>query len=174
MIIYKNHTEVSVANLVINLATTKYFFALKKAPSLSLFINFFTKSLILNCNDSSTETSGKTNYILCNSKEWRLVWFRSYLKIISIQSDRRYCFLNASSTLRFNPKRIISENSLGKPWPITDITPAPPAKPLAKDHIITRNNQEIFGLSFKICMVCTISPAASLMANYIFKIVSKT
>jgi hypothetical protein len=58
MIIYKNHTEVSVANLVINL-TTKYFFALKKkAPSLSLFINFFTKSLILNCNDSSTETSG--------------------------------------------------------------------------------------------------------------------
>jgi hypothetical protein len=47
MIIYKNHTEVS-ANLVINLATTKYFFALKKkAPSLSLFINFFTKSLII-------------------------------------------------------------------------------------------------------------------------------
>ena len=36
-------------------------------------------------------------------------------KIISIQSEKRYCNLKASSTFRFKPKRIISENSFGKP-----------------------------------------------------------
>jgi hypothetical protein len=39
----KKHTEVSVANLGINLATTKYIFLLKEGDFLSQFIDFFDK-----------------------------------------------------------------------------------------------------------------------------------
>ena len=56
----QNHTEVSVANLVINLATTKYFLVYIEYPqSHAYFILFFTNSFNLPANESSTATNGK-------------------------------------------------------------------------------------------------------------------
>ena len=56
----QNHTEVSVANLVINLATTKYFFCIiKYRESCFYLILFLTNSFNLFAKESSTETNGK-------------------------------------------------------------------------------------------------------------------
>lgn len=56
----QNHTEVPVANLVINLATTKYFFGIIKYPqSYFYFMLFFTNSFNLEAKESSTVTKGK-------------------------------------------------------------------------------------------------------------------
>jgi hypothetical protein len=67
-------------------------------------------------------------------------------KIISIQSAKRYCDLNASSTLRFKPNRIISK-ILWENLDLLEITPAP-AKTIGKAIIsspeITRNLRVCF------------------------------
>jgi hypothetical protein len=92
MIIYKNHTEVSVANLVINLATTKYFFALKKGSFLVTIYQFFYKITNSHCNDSSETSGNELHSLQFQANEDLFDQFTSLLKIISIQSDRRYCF----------------------------------------------------------------------------------
>jgi hypothetical protein len=95
------------------------------------------------------------------------------LKIISIQSAKRYCDLNASSTLRFKPNRIISK-ILWENLDLLQITPAPPAKTIGKAIIsspeITRKSS---GLFFNSCIVLYHIARSFFMATTFAKSLAK-